>query len=56
VDGVELVPMLGEVRERVALDEHVARVAGLGLDIEARDVEAGELVAASRPAGPAEQV
>ena len=53
----DVVGARGEAEAAVlALHEGVARVARLGLDVHAGDVEAGELVAARRPSGPAEEV
>jgi hypothetical protein len=39
VDRVELVSVLGQVRERIALDEHVAGVADLGSNIDPSNVK-----------------
>jgi hypothetical protein len=53
VDGVEAVQ---RERHGVGLVELLADVVRLRVEVNAGDVEPGELVAAGRPTGPAEQV
>src|SRR5690606_9161580 len=55
VDGVKVAPVLGDVVEGVALVE-LEGVVGLGVDVDADDVEAGPVVAHRGAASTAEQV
>ncbi len=54
VNCVELVPMLGDIFERVSLVEFVSDVMRLRRDVHADDVEARQLIAPCRATGTAE--